>query len=47
VIASTAWHIEVAAPRQTYWLNHYPKGVVDRPLDGQMLRLDVVAVTAH
>jgi hypothetical protein len=92
----SAWHIEVAAPRQTYWLNHYPKvshtiyaedfeatirvgggsavavrvvdgndrqidngaagrpdrrqiiaGVVDRPLDGQMLRLDVIAVTAQ
>jgi hypothetical protein len=21
----SAWHIEVANPRQTYWLNHYPK----------------------
>ena len=21
----SAWHIEVATPRQIYWLNHYPK----------------------
>ena len=21
----SAWHIEVAEPKQTYWLNHYPK----------------------
>jgi hypothetical protein len=21
----SAWHIEVSMPRQTYWLNHYPK----------------------
>ena len=21
----SAWHIEVSNPRQTYWLNHYPK----------------------
>jgi hypothetical protein len=21
----SAWHIEVSVPRQTYWLNHYPK----------------------
>jgi hypothetical protein len=91
----SAWHIEVSEPRQTYWLNHYPKvghiiyledfeatipvaggasvvvrvvdgndrqidnsesgrpdrlqvikGVVDKPLDGQMLRLDVLRVTA-
>jgi hypothetical protein len=21
----SAWHIEVSEPRQTYWLNHYPK----------------------
>ena len=90
------WHIEVSEPKQTYWLNHYPKfshtiykedyeatipvaggatvvvrvidgndrqidngkttgpdrqqiiaGVVDKPLDGQMLRLDVVGVTAR
>lgn len=87
------WHIEVSEPKQTYWLNHYPKfshtiykedyeatipvaagaivvvrvidgndrqidngktgpdrqqiiqGVVDKPLAGQMLRLDVVSVT--
>ena len=87
------WHIEVSDPKQTYWLNHYPKfshtiykedfeatipiaagasvvvrvidgndrqidngkttgpdrqqiiaGVADKPLDGQMLRLDVVRV---
>ena len=91
----SAWHIEVSEPKQTYWLNHYPKvghvvyledfeatipiaggasvvvrvvdgndrqmdnaeegrpdrlqiikGVVDKPLGGQMLRLDVLAVTA-
>jgi hypothetical protein len=90
----SAWHIEVSEPKQTYWLNHYPKvghliykedfqatipmaagatvtvrvvdgndrqmdnreearadrmqiieGVTDKPLDGQMLRLDVVRVT--
>ena len=89
----SAWHIEVCEPKQTYWLNHYPKvghiiykedfeatipvagganvvvrvvdgndrqidnsepgrpdrqqiiaGVVDKPLAGQMLRLDVVSV---
>lgn len=87
------WHIEVSEPKQTYWLNHYPKfshtiykedyeatipvaagatvvvrvidgndrqidngktgpdrqqtiqGVVDKPLAGQMLRLDVVSVS--
>jgi hypothetical protein len=87
------WHIEVSEPRQTYWLNHYPKfshtiykedfqatipvaagakvvvrvidgndrqidngktsgpdrqqiiaGVVDKPMEGQMVRLDVVGV---
>jgi hypothetical protein len=92
----SAWHIEVSNPRQTYWLNHYPKvshtiyaedfeatipvvggaavvvrvvdgndrqidnsepgrpdreqiikGVVDKPLAGQMLRLDVISVTAR
>jgi hypothetical protein len=92
----SAWHIEVAEPKQTYWLNHYPKvghiiykedfeitipvaggadvvvrvvdgndrqidnseagppdrmqiipGVVDKPLGGQMLRLDVVSVAAR
>ena len=92
----SAWHIEVSNPKQTYWLNHYPKvshtiyaedfeatipvaggaavvvrvvdgndrqidnsepgrpdrlqiikGVVDRPLDGQMLRLDVINVTVR
>jgi hypothetical protein len=92
----SAWHIEVAEPRQTYWLNHYPKvghtiyledfeatipvaggagvvvrvvdgndrqidnnepgrpdrmqiikGVVDKPLAGQMLRLDVIGVTVR
>ena len=91
----SAWHIEVAEPKQTYWLNHYPKvghtiyledfeatipiaggasvvvrvvdgndrqmdnaeegrpdrlqiikGVMDKPLPGQMLRLDVLGVTA-
>jgi hypothetical protein len=90
----SAWHIEVSEPKQTYWLNHYPKvghtiyledfeatipiaggasvvvrvvdgndrqidnaeegrpdrlriikGVVDKPLPGQMLRLDVLGVT--
>lgn len=90
----SAWHIEVSEPKQTYWLNHYPKvghviykedfevtipmaagatvtarvvdgndrqvdnteqglpdrmqviaGVTDKPLDGQMLRLDVLRVT--
>jgi hypothetical protein len=89
------WHIEVSEPKQTYWLNHYPKfshtiykedyeatipvaagatvtirvidgndrqidngktgpdrqqiiaGVVDKPLAGQMLRLDVVGVKAR
>lgn len=89
----SAWHIEVSEPKQTYWLNHYPRvghaiykedfeatipmvagatvtvrvvdgndrqmdnaepdradrmqiiaGVTDKPLDGQMLRLDVVRV---
>jgi hypothetical protein len=92
----SAWHIEVSDPRQTYWLNHYPKvshtiyledfeatipvaagaavvvrvvdgndrqidnsepgrpdrqqiikGVVDTPLPGQMLRIDVLRVTAR
>jgi hypothetical protein len=92
----SAWHIEVSNPKQTYWLNHYPrvghtiynedfeatipmaggaavvvrvidgndrqidngkpgrpdrlqiiKGVVDTPLAGQMLRLDVVRVVAR
>ena len=92
----SAWHIEVAEPRQTYWLNHYPrvghiiynedfeatipvtggsavvarvvdgndrqidnaeqgpadrmqiiKGIVDKPLAGQMLRLDVLSVRLH
>ena len=92
----SAWHIEVSEPRQTYWLNHYPKvghiiyhedfeatipmaagatvvvrvvdgndrqidnaepGRPDRqqiirelsatPLGGQMLRLEVVRVTAR
>jgi hypothetical protein len=91
----SAWHIEVSEPKQTYWLNHYPKvghvvylqdfeatipiaggasvivrvvdgndrqmdnaeegrpdrlqvikGVVEKPLGGQMLRLDVLGVTA-
>jgi len=89
------WHIEVSDPKQTYWLNHYPKfshtiykedfeatvavragatvvvrvidgndrqidngktgpdrqqviaGVVDQPLAGQMLRLDVLSVKAR
>lgn len=90
----SAWHIEVSEPKQTYWLNHYPKvghtiyrqdfeatiavagganvivrvvdgndrqidnnepgrpdrlqifpGVSDKPLAGQMVRLDVVNVT--
>lgn len=90
----SAWHIEVSEPKQTYWLNHYPKvghliykedfqatipmaagatvtvrvidgndrqmdnreegradrmqiieGVTDKPLDGQMLRLDVLRVS--
>ena len=89
----SAWHIEVTEPKQTYWLNHYPrvghtiynedfeatipvtggspvvvrvidgndrqidnaeqgpadrmqiiKGVADKPLAGQMLRLDVLGV---
>jgi hypothetical protein len=92
----SAWHIEVSNPKQTYWLNHYPKvghtiykeefettipvaggasvavrvidgndrqidnsepgrpdrqqiikGVVDTPLAGQMLRIDVIAVVAR
>lgn len=92
----SAWHIEVSNPKQTYWLNHYPKvshtiyaedfeatipvvggaavvvrvvdgndrqidnsepgradrqqiiqGVIDKPLAGQMLRLDVMGVTAR
>jgi hypothetical protein len=94
----SAGHIEVTNPKQTYWLNHYPKvghiiynedfettipmaagatvvvrvvdgndrqidnaevdenrkdrlqiikGVTDKPLAGQMLRLDVVRVTAR
>ena len=92
----SAWHIEVSMPRQTYWLNHYPKvshtiyaedfeatipvaggsavvvrvvdgndrqidngkpgrpdrlqiikGVVDRPPDGQLLRLDVIDVVVR
>ena len=92
----SAWHIEVAVPRQTYWLNHYPKvshtiyaedfeatipvaggsavvvrvvdgndrqidngkpgrpdrlqiikGVIERPPDGQLLRLDVIDVKAR
>ena len=92
----SAWHIDVSEPKQTYWLNHYPKvghtiyledfeatipiaggaavavrvvdgndrqidnsepgrpdrqqiikGVVDKPLDGQMLRIDIVSVTAR
>ena len=21
----SAWHIEVSEPKQTYWLNHYPR----------------------
>lgn len=89
----SAWHIDVSEPKQTYWLNHYPKvghiiykedfeatipvaggasvvvrvvdgndrqidnsepgkpdrqqviaGVADKPLAGQMLRIDVVSV---
>ena len=89
----SAWHIEVSEPKQTYWLNHYPKvghiiynqdfevtipvagganvvvrvvdgndrqmdnnepgladrmqlikGVTDKVLDGQMLRIDVLSV---
>jgi hypothetical protein len=89
----SAWHIEVSEPKQTYWLNHYPKvshtiynqdfdvripvaggasvvvrvidgndrqmdnnepgladrmqlikGVTDKVLDGQMLRIDVISV---
>lgn len=92
----SAWHIEVSEPKQTYWLNHYPRvghtiyredfeatipmaagatvtvrvvdgndrqmdnaepglpdrmqilqGVTDKVLDGQMLRLDVLRVTAR
>lgn len=92
----SAWHIEVSEPKQTYWLNHYPKvghiiyledfqatipvaggasvvvrvidgndrqidnaepgrpdreqiitGVIDKPLAGQMLRLDVLRVSAR
>ena len=92
----SAWHIEVSEPKQTYWLNHYPRvghtiyredfeatipmaagatvtvrvvdgndrqmdnaepglpdrmqiieGVTAKPLDGQMLRLDVVRVTTR
>jgi hypothetical protein len=92
----SAWHIEVSNPKQTYWLNHYPKvshtiyledfeatipvaggaaavvrvvdgndrqidnsepgrpdrqqiikGVVDKPLAGQMLRLDVISVATR
>jgi hypothetical protein len=92
----SAWHIEVSEPKQTYWLNHYPKvghtiyredfeatipmaagatvtvrvvdgnnrqidnakpgpsdrmqvieGVTQKPLDGQMLRIDVVKVTVR
>ena len=92
----SAWHIEVSVPRQTYWLNHYPKvshtiyaedfeatipvaggsavvvrvvdgndrqidngkpgrpdrlqiikGVIERPPDGQLLRLDVIDVKAR
>lgn len=92
----SAWHIEVSEPKQTYWLNHYPRvghtiyrgdfeatipmaagtrvtvrvvdgndrqmnnaepgladrmqiieGVTEKPLDGQMLRLDVIRVTAR
>lgn len=90
----SAWHIEVSHPKQTYWLNHYPRvghtihrvdfeatipmaagatvtvrvvdgndrqmdnaepglpdrmqiieGVTATPLDGQMIRLDVLRVT--
>ena len=89
----SAWHIEVSEPKQTYWLNHYPKvghviynqdfevtipiaggagvvvrvvdgndrqmdnnepgrpdrmqlikGVTDKVMDGQMLRIDVIGV---
>ena len=29
------WHIEVSNPRQTYWLNHYPK-VVAHDLQGRL-----------
>jgi hypothetical protein len=92
----SAWHIEVSNPKQTYWLNHYPKvghtiyledfeatilvaggaavavrvvdgndrqidnsepgradrlqiikGVVDKPLAGQMLRLDLLGVASR
>jgi hypothetical protein len=92
----SAWHIEVANPPQTYWLNHYPKvghtiykedfeatiavaggsavvvrvvdgndrqidnaepgrpdrlqiipGVVDKPLAGQLLRIDVLGVSVR
>ncbi|NQW04157.1 MAG: hypothetical protein HQ485_09025 [Acidobacteria bacterium] len=92
----SSWHIEVSNPKQTYWLNHYPRvghiiyredfeatipmaagatvtvrvvdgndrqidnaepdkadrmqiieGVTNTPLDGQMLRLDVVRVTTR
>jgi len=92
----SAWHIDVSNPKQTYWLNHYPRvghkiykedfeatipmaaggavtvrvvdgndrqmdnaepglpdrmqivaGVTDKPLDGQMLRLDVRRVTVR
>ena len=89
----SAWHIEVSEPKQTYWLNHYPKvrhfiynldfeatipvaggakvavrvidgndrqmdnnepgladrmqlikGVTDKVMDGQMLRIDVISL---
>jgi len=92
----SAWHIEVSNPKQTYWLNHYPKvshtiykedfeatipmaagatvvvrvidgndrqmdnaeegrpdrlqiikGFSDKPLAGQMMRLEVVRVAAR
>jgi len=92
----SAWHIEVSEPKQTFWLNHYPRvghtihredfeatipmaagatvtvrvvdgndrqmdnaepglpdrrqvleGVTTQPLDGQMLRLDVLRVTVR
>jgi hypothetical protein len=92
----SAWHIEVSEPKQTFWLNHYPRvghtiyredfeatipmaagatvtvrvvdgndrqmdnaepglpdrlqvieGVTTHPLDGQMLRLDVLRVTVR
>ena len=92
----SAWHVEVSNPKQTYWLNHYPKvshtiyaedfeatipvaggaavvvrvidgndrqidnsepgradrlqiitGVVDTPIAGQMLRLDVIQVSVR